>query len=179
MTKRKHSQTPQHRPPHILFNDSWYFISGHVLSKQNIMLFPGHKEVWCNALFELAKTKKVRVFAWVILNNHYHFLARFMNAQNLPNFINHLHGITSYRFNKIENRQGRKVWYSYWDSIIRGDKNFWTRFNYIHYNPVKHQLVQKPEDWQYSSYHHYMKMKGLIWLSNCWESYPILEYDYE
>ena len=141
MPKTRHSQPPQHRPPHIMFNDSWYFITAHVVSKQDILQYPGHKEMWIRTLHELADSYKVRIMAWVVLNNHYHFLAKFTNAQNLPGFINQLHGRTSYQFNQIENCRGRKVWYSYWDSIIRGEKDFWTRFNYIHYNPVKHQLV--------------------------------------
>jgi putative transposase len=175
----KTSNRPNHRPPHLIIDDTWYFITAHIINKNKILEHPGHKEFWINTLHELANSGNVRVFAWVILTNHYHILAKFEKAQELPSFINKLHGRTSYQFNKIENISGRNIWYSYWDSIIRGEKDFWTRFNYIHYNPVKHQLAQKPEDWQYSSYQHYLKTKGLIWLSDCWESYPILEYDYE
>lgn len=177
MTKRSHY--PNHRPPHLLFDNSWYFISAHIVSKQNILQYDGHKEIWITALKELSESHNVRVFAWVLLNNHYHLLVLFNNAKKLPRFINQLHGRTSHQFNIIEDCSGRKVWYSYWDSLIRGENDFWTRFNYIHYNPVKHQLVQKPEDWQYSSYRTYLEKIGAIWLADCWESYHVVEYNFE
>ncbi len=151
---------PNHRPPHLLIDNTWYFITAHVVSKWDILQHPGHKETWIKTLQDLSELHNLRIMAWVVLNNHYHLLILFNNAKILPGFINQLHGRTSYQFNKIEICRGRKVWYSYWDSLIRGEKDFWTRFNYIHYNPVKHQLVQKPEDWQYSSYKIYLKKKG-------------------
>ena len=176
---KKRTDHPNHRPPHLLINNTWYFITAHVVSKRNLLNYPGHKEVWINTLYELSELHNLRVMAWAVLNNHYHLLVFFNNTRILPGFINQLHGRTSYQFNKIEGRRGRKVWFSYWDSCIRGEKDFWTRFNYIHYNPVKHQLVQKPEDWHYSSYNTYLKLKGIEWLSDCWESYPIVEYNFE
>ena len=175
----KTSNHPNHRPPHLLIDDSWYFITAHVLSKKAILQFPGHKEIWIRTMHDLAHSVNIQVMAWSVLNNHYHLLALFKDAQKIPGFINQLHGRTAYQFNKIENRQGRMVWYSYWDSIIRNEKDFWTRFNYIHYNPVKHHLAQKPEDWPYSSYKYFLQRIGLIWLADCFNSYPILEYNYE
>lgn len=29
--------------------------------------------------------------------------------------------------------------------------------NYIHNNPVKHGLVERPEDWPWSTYHRYVR----------------------
>ncbi|MDY6867819.1 MAG: transposase, partial [Chloroflexota bacterium] len=145
----------------------------------NILRYHGHKEIWIKTMRELVTLYKIRIMAWVIVNNHYHLLAYFNSAKILPIFINKLHGRTSYQFNKIENSRGRKIWYSYWDSQIRGEKDFWTKFNYIHYNPVKHQLVKRPEDWQYSSYKIYLEKKSPVWIADCWESYPVIEYNFE
>ena len=30
--------------------------------------------------------------------------------------------------------------------------------DYIHFNPVKHGLVKRVEDWQWSSFHRYVQM---------------------
>ncbi|NJN82591.1 MAG: hypothetical protein HC802_10190 [Caldilineaceae bacterium] len=49
-----------------------------------------------------------------------------------------------------------KFWQKrYWDHIIRNDADLETRLHYIHYNPVKHGYVLKPENWPYSSYEHW------------------------
>ena len=35
--------------------------------------------------------------------------------------------------------------------------DFINHVEYIHYNPVKHGLVQAPKDWEYSSFHRYVR----------------------
>jgi putative transposase len=45
-----------------------------------------------------------------------------------------------------------KVWQeSFYDHVIRNKKEFVERLNYIYFNPVKAELVDKPEDFEYSS----------------------------
>lgn len=46
-----------------------------------------------------------------------------------------------------------KIWQtSFYDHIIRNEEDFRTHLDYIHYNSIKHNLVQKPKEWQWSSY---------------------------
>ncbi len=45
----------------------------------------------------------------------------------------------------------------YWDHVIRDDEDFECHLHYIHYNPVKHGLVAKPEDWAHSSYRYWQE----------------------
>ena len=40
----------------------------------------------------------------------------------------------------------------FWDHIIRNEKDLKIHMDYIHWNPVKHDLVCRPEDWANSSY---------------------------
>jgi putative transposase len=47
-----------------------------------------------------------------------------------------------------------KVWLPrFWEHLIPMKKDYERHCDYIHYNPVKHGLVEVPEHWQYSSYH--------------------------
>ena len=41
----------------------------------------------------------------------------------------------------------------------------WQKLNYIHNNPVKAGIVEKPEDYIYSSARSYIRMKSLIGIS--------------
>jgi len=45
----------------------------------------------------------------------------------------------------------------FWEHCIRDTKDFEAHCDYIHYNPVKHGLVDKPVDWEYSSFHRYIR----------------------
>lgn len=40
----------------------------------------------------------------------------------------------------------------FWDHVIRDEEDFRRHLDYIHYNPVSHGFVEKPEDWPHSSY---------------------------
>ena len=40
----------------------------------------------------------------------------------------------------------------FWDHVIRDEEDFERHLNYVHYNPVHHSYVDKPESWRHSSY---------------------------
>ena len=56
-------------------------------------------------------------------------------------------------------RKGEKdVWQRrFWEHLIRDDRDLAHHMEYIHYNPVKHGLVNSPADWQYSSFMRYVQ----------------------
>ena len=55
-----------------------------------------------------------------------------------------------------EHRRG--VWQRrFWEHTIENEDDFETHFDYIHYNPVKHGLVECPIDWSASSFHRWAK----------------------
>jgi putative transposase len=171
-------QRPLHHPPHILVDNTWYFITAHTLGEKDLGL-EEFKNIWVNTIIELTKKFNYKLYAWVILDNHYHILCKVRNSQELSTFINRIHGSTSYYINKNRESQGKKIWQNYWDRIVRDEKDFWIKFNYIHYNPVKHGYVTEPDKWAYSSYRYFLERKGEIWVADCWQSYPIIEYDFE
>jgi putative transposase len=52
-------------------------------------------------------------------------------------------------------RKGEKaVWQRrFWEHQIRDEADFVHHYDYIHFNPVRHGLVERPKDWPYSSFH--------------------------
>jgi putative transposase len=52
----------------------------------------------------------------------------------------------------------RGVWQRrFWEHTIRDEDDLQSHLDYIHYNPVKHGLVQKVSDWPHSTFHHYVQ----------------------
>jgi putative transposase len=49
----------------------------------------------------------------------------------------------------------------YWEHTIRDDRDFERHVDYIHFNPVKHRLVDRVQDWPYSSFHRYVRERIL------------------
>jgi putative transposase len=55
-------------------------------------------------------------------------------------------------------KRRRGVWQRrFWEHCIRDEEDLANHINYIHYNPVKHKLADRPGDWQWSTYHRYAK----------------------
>ena len=55
-------------------------------------------------------------------------------------------------------KREQPVWQRrFWEHVIRDDDDFATHVDYIHYNPVRHDLVAKTLDWQHSSFGEWVK----------------------
>jgi putative transposase len=67
-------------------------------------------------------------------------------------------GLIKAKFSKELSRPGTQVWQNrFWEHLIRDDRDLQTHLDYIHYNPVKHGLVESPKDWPFSTFHRYIK----------------------
>jgi putative transposase len=49
----------------------------------------------------------------------------------------------------------------FWEHTIRDEDDLQRHVDYIHFNPVKHGLVQRVRDWPHSSFHRYVQ-QGLL-----------------
>jgi putative transposase len=60
-----------------------------------------------------------------------------------------------------DRKRERGLWQRrFWKHQIRDKTDLQRHVDYIHYNPVKHGLVEHVEDWPWSSYHRYLKTTG-------------------
>ena len=56
-------------------------------------------------------------------------------------------------------RAGQPFWQQrYYDFNVWSERKRIEKLRYMHRNPVKRGLVEKPEDWEWSSFRHYAKM---------------------
>jgi putative transposase len=61
-----------------------------------------------------------------------------------------------------ERKSERGMWQRrFWERLIRDEQDFAAHVDYIHYNPVRHGLVERVADWPYSSFHRYVQ-KGVF-----------------
>jgi putative transposase len=63
-------------------------------------------------------------------------------------------------------RREASIWQRrFWEHRIRDEEDFQRHLDYIHFNPVKHDLVQNVGDWPWSSFRRYV---GLGWYPAVW-----------
>ena len=57
-----------------------------------------------------------------------------------------------------DSRSEYQLWQRrFWEHTIRDDADFERHVDYIHFNPVKHNLVPRVPDWPHSSFHRYVR----------------------
>ena len=62
---------------------------------------------------------------------------------------------------RIKHRESNIWQRRFWEHTIKDEEDLENYLNYIHYNPVKHNLVSCPHLWEYSSFHSWVKNKRL------------------
>jgi putative transposase len=168
-----------HRPLHLyLPGQACYFISVRTCDRLRYFDSNSKKIILSQAIHKNIRKLSISLFSWVIIDNHYHLLIS-SDGKDVSNLIKLINGSSSYLLNKLENQTGRKIWYQYWDKIIRDEKDFYSHLNYIHQNPIKHGLIKNFDelvDYQYCSYKDYLKQFSRDWQDDCFARYPIINY---
>ena len=172
----------KHHPLHIYENEMIYFITARTTKKEKLFNTSEKKKILYQELKKFLEKYCYQLYAWVILDNHYHLLFKTKIGKNLEYFISDLHSASSKNLNKLDNQKGRNVWYQYWDYCPRNEKDFYQHFNYIHHNPVKHGYVKTQEEVlknQFCSYRRWVDKKGEEWMGDCFATYPIIDFTVE
>jgi putative transposase len=169
---RRASGYPPHAPPHPFRAAGAYLITTANFEHKSVMKSPARRSEFEVLLLNTLKQTADEIIAWVILSNHYHFLAAVRSLDHVSGVLKQLHGTTSRLWNLEDNlTRKRRVWYKFTDTYIRNDRHLHVAFNYIHYNPVKHGYVEDPFDWHWSSLSLYYEDKGMDWLRDHWQTY--------
>lgn len=120
----------------------------------NFMLFYDEEDY--DHFLNIFKNKLERIpatiFAFCLMPNHYHFLIRQESEIQIYRLFNHAYISYAKYYNNRYNRKGH-IFRSPLQHIYVSTKTYLIQLcKYIHLNPVYANLVDKPEDWQYSNY---------------------------
>jgi putative DNA methylase len=95
--------------------------------------------------------ERYRLIEWVIMPNHVHVLVEVLPGHRLSDVVHSWKSFTAKEANRILGRSGEFWMPDYFDRFIRDEKHLAAVREYIRNNPVKAGLVEKPEDWKWSS----------------------------
>jgi hypothetical protein len=80
-------------------------VTASTVDKAYVLSSDQHLDLWVNIFKELIAEFKVKLTAWVVLPNHYHFLFLPVFGYDLGVFMKRLNGRTSYESNSLDQRQ--------------------------------------------------------------------------
>ena len=110
------------------------------------------------------------IHAWVLLPDHLHCIWQLpprdedyskrwswikrLVSQEIPHITYDPKLITQSKYKRRESTLWQR---RFWEHEIRDQHDFNRHMDYIHWNPVKHGLVDRVVDWPYSTFHRYVR----------------------
>lgn len=99
----------------------------------------------------------VEIVAYCIMPTHIHLILKQLTDGGISKYMAKVLDSYSRYFNIKHGRKG-PLWEGHFDSIlVDTDEQMLHLTRYIHLNPVSAGLINRPEDWKFSSYHEYLK----------------------
>ncbi|HLV87667.1 MAG TPA: transposase [Candidatus Sulfotelmatobacter sp.] len=107
------------------------------------------------------------VAGYVLMPEHVHLLISEPERSKLSVVIQMLKQITS---QKLHAQPLPRFWQvRYYDFPVWSEAKRIEKLRYIHRNPVKRGLVERPEDWKWSSFRHYATgTEGIVEIESQW-----------
>ena len=102
------------------------------------------------------KESLVDIIAYCLMPTHIHLVLKQQKEKGISIFIGNI--LNSYtRYFNIKTKRKGPLWESRFKSVVvKGDEQLLHLTRYIHLNPVTAYLVDKPEDWAFSSYKEFL-----------------------
>ncbi len=164
-----------------------YFVTDTVVDWVDIFTRPLYRHIILDSLAYCQKEKGLVIYAWVLMSNHFHAIVGSDGNNKLSDIWRDYKKFTSKKILNtllVDPQESRKEWMlNRFEYAGRNDKKiknykFWQegnnaqeiylldyfnqKLNYIHENPVKAELVNRAEDYRYSSAIDYAGGKGLL-----------------
>ncbi|MBI1863279.1 transposase [Candidatus Microgenomates bacterium] len=108
------------------------------------------------SLFTDSQAVKVKLLAYCLMPDHYHLLVKSSSLPLVSKYIGDIQNSYS-RYVNISRKRKGPLWQSRFRRVrVMSDAQLAHVTRYIHLNPVTSYLCEKPQDWIYSSYRHYI-----------------------
>lgn len=104
----------------------------------------------------------IKIVSYCIMPDHYHLLIKIIKERSFSRYIGMVENSFSHYFNIKFNRKG-PLWQSRFLAVrIKSDEQLLHVSRYIHLNPTTANLVNRPEDWIFSSYREIITNSSLL-----------------
>ncbi len=171
---------------HKLASGYPYFLTMTVVDWVDLFSRPVYKHLMVDSLNYCVGNKGLELYAWCLMSNHLHLIAGMREEGSISDFLRDFKKFTSKALIRAiqENPESRRDWmlnrfwyagknkpkikyFKVWQDgndaqQIESNAYLDEKLNYLHNNPVKAELVARPEDYLYSSARDYAGEKGLV-----------------
>jgi putative transposase len=142
------------RPLRLEFADAVHHVMSRGIEGRRICADDADRDIWLEILDRAAERFGWRVFAFALLDNHFHLFLRTPEG-GLARGMRQLNGDYAGYFNRRHGRLGPLMQGRYKSVLVENAGHWGELSRYVHLNPVRAGLAKRPEDWNWSSYRRY------------------------
>ena len=157
-----------------------HFMTSSIVAWLPAFSYPEYAEIVLDSWRLLQSERKIKILAWVMLENHIHWIAA---GPELSQRVREFKSYTATTILKAMERRGAKTLlqelkyfklrhktdqrHQFWQEgshpqAISSAKIMWQKVEYIHNNPLRRRYVRDPTHWCYSSASDYAGIPGLL-----------------
>ena len=152
------------RPLRIEYPNAWHHVMNRARRGQALFKDKDDHTCFLDLLQETSDMFNIRVSAYCLMPTHYHLLLQ-TPEMNLARCMRHLNGVFTQRYNIRHKCDGTLFRGRYKSILVEEDSYLLQLVRYIHRNPLRAGMVEKPGRFQWSSHKGYVsKAKKWDWL---------------
>ena len=146
------------RPLRIAYPEAFYHVTSRGNERKDIFKSQGDRERFLSYLESATERYGALIHIFCLMTNHYHLLME-TPFGNLSQIMQHINGAYTTYFNLKQKRSGHLFQGRYKAILIDADEYAKEVSRYIHLNPVRAKMVDRPEQYRWSSYQYYIGLK--------------------
>jgi len=143
------------RPLRIEYPGAHYHVTSRGNERKDVFKSQKDREQFLSYLESAVNRYDAVIHAYCLMSSHYHLLLETPSG-NLSKIMQHINGAYTSYFNVKRKRSGHLFQGRYKAIVIEADEYAQELSRYIHLNPVRANMVARPEEYRWSSYLDYI-----------------------
>jgi REP-associated tyrosine transposase len=125
-------------------------------------LVDGEYRLVAEAFMESRRKLHFLLLGYVLMPDHWHALVWTQSPLTISRAVQDIKWISASTLNRARKTAGTVWQHQFWDRFVRHEKEFRDRLEYMHLNPVRKDLVGRPEEWRWSSYNNFALNRDVV-----------------
>jgi len=146
------------RPLRIEFPGAFYHITSRGNEQKDIFKSQRDRIKFFSYLESATQRYGAVIHVYCLMDNHYHLLLE-TPLGNLSQIMRHINGAYTTYFNVKRKRTGHLLQGRYKAILVDVDEYAKELSRYIHLNPVRGEIIDRPEEYSWSSYRYYVGLE--------------------
>lgn len=147
------------RPYRLQGENYFYHITSRGDDRKRIFISEYDYHKFLDYLLQAKKKYNFYLYAYVLMNNHYHLLIE-TTKPNISKIMQNVNSAYTTYYNIKRHKHGHVFQGRYKSILVDKDSYLLELTRYIHLNPVRAGMVKKPEEYKWSSYGGYLSKEG-------------------